>query len=213
MAIPLADGPSFSTGRLFDSTVHDEMLRSTVRLARLTFSAAAASVFLYDKRRDELVFEASSGEGEDHLIGMALPSDRGIAGWVWNTGETIIVRDLQRDSRFDKAFAASTGYVPDEIMAAPLEVGGEALGVLEVLDPRLDRFGDLAAIDMLTELAQQSCAALSLLVAARVMRPATGPELPPLARLEEALRPRDGAHDATVDEFVTALTNLLAKAG
>jgi GAF domain-containing protein len=154
---------------LLSSSTHDEMVRSTVRLARLTFSAAAASVFLYDDEREALVFEASSGAGEDRLAGVAIPAYRGIAGWVFHSGETVIVDDVDNDPRFDREFAAGTGYIPRSIMAAPLEFEDAQIGVIEVLDPVWDRFGDMQAIDLLTELAAQSAGALSLLLAARTL--------------------------------------------
>lgn len=147
-----------------ESRTYDVILRSTVRLARLSFSAAAASVFLMDRDREELVFEASSGEGEDRLIGMAIPADSGIAGWVVASGETLIVRSVDQNQQFNRSFAEQTGYVPEVLLAAPLEHDGEIIGVLEVLDPKLDEFGDIAAMDLLSELVDQSCAALSLLV-------------------------------------------------
>jgi len=142
------------------------LVRSTVRLARLTFGAAAASVFLYDEAQDTLVFEASSGTGEDRLVGVAIPADQGIAGWVFRSGEPII-QDVVNDPRFYREFAIGTGYVPRCIMAAPLEFEDKPIGVIEVLDPERDRFGDMAALDLLSELAAQSAGALSLLLAAR----------------------------------------------
>ncbi|GHJ42812.1 hypothetical protein Cs7R123_01540 [Catellatospora sp. TT07R-123] len=187
---------------------HDEILRSTVRLARLSFSAAAASVFLYDTERDALVFEASSGEGEDMLIGLAIPSDRGIAGWVANTGEPLVIRGVRDDERFDRAFAAETGLVPDTIMAAPIEHNGEVLGVLEVLDPSLEAIGDLVAIDLLTELANQSCAALCLLLADR-RRARQAEATGPLAALGALLEGADPRREAAVGELIAALTKLV----
>jgi GAF domain-containing protein len=212
MTVQTPSGRVPPSSRLFDPSVHDEMIRSTVRLARLVFAAAAASVFLYDAERGELVFEASSGAGEDRLVGVAIPADRGIAGWVHMTGESIIVRDLAEDSRFDRDFAEATGHVPDTIMAAPLELDHEPFGVIEVLDPDLAAVGDLAAIDILAELARQSCAALSLLVAARRLRPADpGPAggLSELGGLEARLR-GDGSRDAeAVSDLVRALSRLI----
>lgn len=211
MDAQLTDGLPLPAGRLFDRSVHDELLRSTVRLTRLTFAAAAASVFLYDPGRDELVFEASSGAGEDQLVGVAIPADHGIAGWVWNTGETIIVGDLDQDTRFNASFAAETGYVPKEIMAAPLEVDKEPIGVIEVLDPQLTQVGEVAAIDLLTELAQQTCAAVSLLVAARRLEPQLRDRMrtDPLSRLETALNLPGEPRAEKVDTFLLALADLL----
>jgi GAF domain-containing protein len=202
--------PADSLGRLLNPDTHDELVRSTVRLARLTFSAAAASCFLYDEQSGQLVFEASSGAGEDRLVGVAIPAERGIAGWVFQSGETIIAEDVTQDPRFDRDFAVSTGYVPSTIMAAPLDLGDQTIGVLEVLDPVLDRFGDLAAIDLLSELAAQSAGALSLLTAARRFAHGT-PDRQSAGlwrELEVALRHRPSS-ELAVHEFIRALGNLV----
>lgn len=187
---------------------YDAILRSTVRLARLSFGAVAASVFLMDSDRDELVFEASSGEGEDKLMGMAIPADSGVAGWVVNTGETLIVRGTDQDQRFNKSFAEQTGYVPDVLLAAPLEHEGAIIGVLEVLDPKLDDFGDIAAMDLLSELANQSCAALSLLLEdrSRRRRDHGTVEAGDLARLLERTTPQQSA---AVTDLISAIVRLV----
>lgn len=188
--------------------VYDAILRSTVRLARLSFGAAAASVFLMDCDRDELVFEASSGKGEDRLIGRAIPADSGIAGWVITTGETLIVRGTAQDGRFNRSFAEQTGYVPDVLLAAPLEHAAEIIGVLEVLDPRLDDDGDIAAMDLLSELASQSCAALSLLAEDRSRRRGRrhAVEVTDLARLLERITPRQ---TTAVNDLLSAVVRLI----
>lgn len=148
-------------------TDYEESLRSTVRLARLSFSSAASSVFLFNEERDALVFEAASGAGEDTIIGMELPAHHGIAGWVASTGEPIVVRGVSEDSRFDLHTAAETGYVPEVIMAIPLIQRGEIIGVMEVLDPKLDAMNDITALDMLAELATQAATVLSLVPRSR----------------------------------------------
>lgn len=144
-------------------TAYEESLRSTVRLARLSFTSAAASVFTYDEARNVLVFEAASGAGEDTIIGVEVPADQGIVGWVASTGEPILLREVASDSRFSMETAAGTGYIPDTIMAMPLIHQGEIIGVMEVLDPKLDRIDDIAALDLLAELASQAAMLLSLL--------------------------------------------------
>lgn len=187
----------------------DEILRSTVRLARLTFAAAAASIFLYDHERNALVFEASSGVGEDKLIGIEIPHDHGIAGWVASSGEPIVVRGVAEDSRFDRDFAADTGLIPKTIMAAPIEYDGEILGVLEVLDPQLDAVGDISSIDMLTELATQSCAALSLLIAER-KRAATAGAGESIEALAALIGGVDSKREGAVTELLTAVSKLIS---
>jgi GAF domain-containing protein len=191
------------------STEYDEILRSTARLARLSFAAAAASVFLVDEENGTLVFEASSGVGEDRLVGTSIPAGHGIAGWVAAIGETMIVRGVADDERFDRAFAEGTGLVPDTLMAVPMEHDGEIIGGLEVLDPKIEGTGDLEAIELLTELANQSTAALRLVTAHRRTH-GTGPDAAdPRARLAAAVDRLPAHRRAAADRLVLALADLL----
>jgi signal transduction protein with GAF and PtsI domain len=188
-------------------TEYEESLRSTVRLARLTFSSAAASVFLYNEERDTLVFEAASGVGEDTIIGMELPARRGIAGWVADTGEPDLVRDAAQDEHFDLDTAADTGYVPDVIMAIPLIQKGEIIGVMEVLDPKLGAMNDITALDMLAELAVQAATVLSLVPRARSRAGSLREEL--AGRFDALLDAVPERRLADVDRLLDALGAIL----
>src|SRR5919205_1442001 len=89
---------------------HRELLASVVDVARAIFSARASSVLLLDEERDELVFEAVSGEGSDTLVGRRFPSSTGIAGWVLVTRQPLVLEDVESDPRFARTAAESTGY-------------------------------------------------------------------------------------------------------
>src|SRR6266545_4564782 len=110
------------------------LLQSIVEVACRVFSAAAASVFLVDRKSGDLVFEAVAGEGEDTLVGKHFPAGTGIAGWVAMFGQALLVDDVTENEQFARDAAESTGYVPSSIMAAPLIKDGECIGVVEVLD-------------------------------------------------------------------------------
>ncbi|MFJ4680340.1 GAF domain-containing protein [Kitasatospora sp. NPDC088783] len=182
-------------------TDYEESLRSTVRLARLTFSSAAASVFLYREERDVLVFEAASGAGEDRIIGMDVPAGQGIVGWVARTGEPILVREVSSDERFDLRTAAETGFIPDTIMAIPLIQHGEVIGVMEVLDPLLGSYGDIEALDMLSELANQAAMIISM------VPPRRSPEDSPRAVVA---REFDALLDRVPDDRIQEVDRLIA---
>ncbi|MBM9508892.1 GAF domain-containing protein [Actinacidiphila acididurans] len=141
-----------------------ELVQSVVDTARALFGAAASSVFLLDRERHELVFEAVSGQGENHLVGRRFPAESGIAGWVAMSGEPMIVDDLTGSTAFDRDFAESTAYVPDALMAAPLTHGDLVLGVLEVLDPAPQSRSDLGELDLLALFARQAAVALRVVV-------------------------------------------------
>ncbi|HEU5421332.1 MAG TPA: GAF domain-containing protein [Streptosporangiaceae bacterium] len=142
---------------------HQDLLASVVTVARALFGAAAASVFLLDEEPGELVFEAVSGAGEDQLVGQRFPASRGIAGWVLGAQEPLVVSDLADNPVFARDVAETTGYVPRSLMAAPLQRGGETIGVMEVLDPAPSTASPLDAADLLTMFAGQAAVALAVI--------------------------------------------------
>jgi GAF domain-containing protein len=109
----------------------DTMLQEIADTARAVFGARAVSILLADSDAGQLEFAAVSGEGSDTMPGRRISVARGIAGWVLEHGQHLVVEDVAQDPRFAAGFARSSGYVPKEIMAAPIP---GALGVMNVLD-------------------------------------------------------------------------------
>ena len=191
---------------------HRELLASVVDVARAIFSARASSVLLLDEERDELVFEAVSGEGSDTLVGRRFPASTGIAGWVLVTRQPLVLEDVESDPRFARTAAESTGYVPKGLMAAPLLHEERALGVLEVLDrPQRSRF-TLGEMDLLGLFANQAAVALDLLARARraaaVLEAGEG-ELGAVARVASALDALEGERRNTGRRLLESLAELL----
>jgi GAF domain-containing protein len=149
-----------------------ELLRSIVEVARSIFHARGSSIFLYDESTDELVFAAVANPDEQSLVGMRIPSSKGIAGWVLSSRTPLVIDELKNDVRFAADFAEQTGYVPQGLMAVPLLHDERALGVLQVLDrPSNSRFS-LSEMELLGMFATQAAVALDLLAAARRARAA-----------------------------------------
>lgn len=113
------------------------------------------------------MFQAVAGEGEQSLIGTRFPADRGIAGWVVMSGDSMVVDDLTGNPTFARDLAESTRYVPNALMAVPLIDRGDVLGVLEVLDPVAQSRADLAELDLLQLFAAQAATALRMVLAQR----------------------------------------------
>jgi len=135
--------------------------------ARRTFGAQACSILVHEPDTRSLVFAAMSGEGaepsdgSESLVGVKIPDDAGIAGWVLTNCEPVLADDVTHDRRFSEEIAETVGYVPRRLWAMPLLSEDRALGVLEVLDPLVppeadvrDRLADFAveAVRTLAEL-------------------------------------------------------------
>ena len=131
------------------------VLSAIVKTAAGVFDAAATSVAL--RRSDGgLDYQAAWGAGADEVVGMRLDAGQGIAGRVLATGVGEVVQDCRADPDFAAATARRTGYVPYTMLVVPLMSGGEAMGVLTVLDRRDGTsydIGDLAKGAMFADLA------------------------------------------------------------
>jgi GAF domain-containing protein len=201
-----------ATGVLRAEEEHVALLRSIVEVARAIFSARAASIFLLDEERDELVFEAVAGEG-DQLVGTRVPSSTGLAGWVLVTGQPLVIDDVTADPRFSREFAETTGYVPRGIMAVPLLHEERTLGVLEVLD-RPDKRFTLDQMQLLGLFANQAAIAVDLLRAARRARAVLeegATDFAVVARLAERLGGLDGESREAAFRLLAALEEVLAQ--
>jgi GAF domain-containing protein len=202
-----------AAGVLATEERYRSLLRSIVETARAIFGARASSVFLLDEVADELVFEATAGDGPD-LVGTRFPSSTGIAGWVLVTRQPLVVEDLSEDPRFARDFAETTGYVPKGLMAVPLLHEERALGVLEVLDrPQRSRF-TLEEMDVLGLFANQAAVALDLLQRTRRATAVLGEEqgdLTLVARLARALDELEGERREAGLRLLGALEEILRK--
>jgi signal transduction protein with GAF and PtsI domain len=139
----------------------DELLRSLTETARRLFGAAACSLALLSEDESELVYTVAAGQGADDVTGMRIPASRGIAGWVVQSGQPIAISDVSSDPRFAKEQAEQTGYIPQAILAVPVETPTRLLGVISLLDRDPRRPGAEQDMALLSLFADQAALALA----------------------------------------------------
>ncbi len=95
-------------------------------------SADRCTLFMVDERTNELWSRVAQGlETRD----IRFPSDRGIAGTVYTSGETINIQDAYSDARFNPDIDRSTGYQTRSILCMPVRnKKGLIIGVIQVLN-------------------------------------------------------------------------------
>ncbi|MFH0983854.1 MAG: sigma-54-dependent Fis family transcriptional regulator [Planctomycetota bacterium] len=135
-----------------------QVLNTIARSAASVTEAEASSVLLLDKRRNKLVFVAAYGKHAAHLVGQEFDAGLGIAGQVVAGGHPILVPNAAESDEHYKGIDQKSGFHTQELIAAPMVVQNEVVGVVEVLNPTggrrfkpddvelLQVFGNLAAI-------------------------------------------------------------------
>jgi GAF domain-containing protein len=191
-----------------------QLLQTVVGVARHVYQAAASSVFMTDPGTGELVFAAVAGAGEESLVGRRFAPGSGIAGYVAASCEVLIVDDVDASDLFARDLAASTGYLPSSVMAAPLLAEGECIGVLEVLDRHAADCGEpirvLDDIELLCLLARQAALSLALVRRAQQQAPRAAPLASLLARLSD--HAATGASDPLAAALLGVSLDLLDRA-
>jgi len=128
-------------GQTFNSTLDlDTILGTTLEEVRFLLDVDICSVWLVDPETGELVCHQGSEPGKKIVRGWRLPMGAGIAGWSAENRESLIVPDAQVDERHYKELDELTGLVSRSVLALPLLVRDDLIGVLEVIDDRADCF-------------------------------------------------------------------------
>lgn len=126
------------SGLINSSLELDEVLGRIMTTSRAILKADACSLLLVDEQTEELVFEVAQGSVADQLKGgFRLQKGEGIAGYVFQTGESLLIEDAYQNPRFHRAFDEKTGYRTQSILCVPLKVKDRIIGVSQVIN-RLD---------------------------------------------------------------------------
>ncbi|HYP53564.1 MAG TPA: GAF domain-containing protein, partial [Pyrinomonadaceae bacterium] len=113
------------------------LIRSIERvlyIAARALGAGEASVIVRDEERGGLRFLVAIGAVADKLLDVWLPPGKGVAGFVFASGQPMAVADVHRESAFYDEIDRMTGYTTQTILATPLQIDGETIGVLEFIN-------------------------------------------------------------------------------
>jgi diguanylate cyclase (GGDEF)-like protein len=96
------------------------------------------SVLLEDQTTHELFFKAAVGPGSERLTNLKVGPGEGIAGWVAQHNEALLVPDVHQDARFASRFDEASRFHTMSILAVPLASKGRMLGVIELVNGEED---------------------------------------------------------------------------
>ncbi len=111
-----------------------EVLHRVMEKVGEIFAPLNWSLLLADPRKGELVFKVVVGEAADSLKGKRIPVREGISGWIYRSGQAVIVEDVSKDSRFSAAVDEMTGFKTSSIIGVPLKSGSKVLGIIELVN-------------------------------------------------------------------------------
>jgi len=92
------------------------------------------SLLLLDEAKRELYFELAVGKASQALKDVRIKVGQGIAGWVAQHGEAVVVPDVSKDTRFFAKVDEKTKMETRSIVAVPVRFRDTCLGVIELIN-------------------------------------------------------------------------------
>lgn len=137
---------------LEEADVFQRVMENVTRILQVE----ACSLLLVDEKTEELEFSITLKEDEARYSPFRIKIGQGIAGWVAQHGEPLLIPDVDQDARFYSDIDQKTGFQSRSIICAPLKAKGRVIGVLEAINKQ-NETGDSRFtqedLEMLTALA------------------------------------------------------------
>ena len=119
----------------------DTILRTIMEHMERFVEAELWTLLMLDDARQELYYAIAAGREEASLRGLRVKVGEGVAGWVVEHGETLLVPEAQNDPRVQDAHGAKPNTVRS-VIALPLRGRKGTHGVIEIFNPRADQLTD-----------------------------------------------------------------------
>jgi diguanylate cyclase (GGDEF)-like protein len=112
----------------------DQVLRTIMEKINEVLQPDTWSLLLMDMNKNELYFQIATGKGSDALKDVRIKVGQGLAGWVAQSGQAVVVPDTTKDARFFAKVDEKTRMATRSIVAVPVRFRDQCLGVIELIN-------------------------------------------------------------------------------
>jgi GAF domain-containing protein len=110
------------------------LLERILQSALISINASDGSLLLVDDESEELAFVVVYGAVRDTLKGYRMPIGTGIAGWVAQHAEPVVISNVRLDPRFSEDVDQSFHFHTQSMLCVPIISGSKVIGVIQALN-------------------------------------------------------------------------------
>ena len=110
------------------------ILQTIMEKLSVSIEADTCSLLMVDEDSQELYFKVVIGTNAQQLRDVRVKLGDGIAGWVGQTGESLLVADVDQESRFASEVDEVTGTKTHSVVCIPIYARDRILGVIELIN-------------------------------------------------------------------------------
>ncbi len=148
-------------GKALTSTVELENVLTLImdQVGRL-LKTQSWSLLLRDEETGDLTFEIAVSPAAEKLKGMRVVSGEGVAGWVSEHGEALVIPDVTRDERFSNQFDKASSFITQSVLCVPVRSKDHVLGVIELVNGPNEKIFKDADLQILLTIADYAAIAI-----------------------------------------------------
>ena len=102
--------------------------------ALAALESESGSIFIWNSEKNELELIVSKGSRPCELKGVKRKLGEGIAGIVAESGEPLLVKDIQNDPRFKDKNKENSGYKTSSFLCVPFFAKKKLMGVINITE-------------------------------------------------------------------------------
>lgn len=195
--------------RINSSLDIETVLNCAMATAEEALQAEASAIFEVDAEKGDLFFRLARGEKAESVKPLRLNMGDGVAGWVAQTGQPVIVPEAEADPRFDPEVDAKSGFHTRSLLSAPLKHQDRLLGVIQVLNKRPPLEFDQEDLELLTLLSEPIAVALANAQAYTHLAQVSQQVIKTLSMTVELRDPYTAGHQRRVAKLAVAIAQEL----
>lgn len=148
-------------GKALTSTLDLEAVLNLImdQVSRL-LKSRAWSLLLRDEQSGVLTFEIAVSPVVEQLKGIRLGRGQGVAGWVAEHGESLLIADVRQDQRFSAKVDQAAKFVTHSLICVPIRSRDRVLGVIELVNGLDERPFTDADLQILSTIADYAAIAI-----------------------------------------------------
>ncbi len=185
-----------------------EIRKRAIEAATKLVNTEAGSLLFLDEETGDLYFDVAIGEKGEKVKTIRLKKGQGIAGWVAEHDEPVIINNVELDPRFFKGADEKSGFTTKNMICVPIKTKDKLVGVLQAINKKNGVF-NTDDLDLLTGLSNQVAIAIENARLYDELRETFYATIHALAETIEKRDPYTGGHTKRVMNYSLAIGRIM----
>ena len=136
------------------------LLEEIIGSSKSMMRAEASSLLLYNAKEKKLFFDVVIGDNKKTINKMEVSLGEGIAGWVAEKKESLLIEDCYKDDRFNPEMDIKTNFKTKSMICVPMLRQGRLIGVIQVINKKAGLLFNEVDLNLFKTLASQCAIAI-----------------------------------------------------